>query len=322
MKIKDCSLIQGDCLKVMKGIPDNSIDMVCCDPPYGITSHIWDTIIPLAPMWTHLKRIIKPNRAIVITATEPFATLLIFSNIKSYRHAWYWQKNQATGVQRCWQEPLRNIDGIYVFINKINYSLPHSLRFKSVLKDKIAQNKIKYKDLDKFCGFSAHHYLNISQSWANVLPSKKKLKIICEFIGWDFKEAAKFLDEIINEGKKYARVYNPLDVKKANLKNYYYGKKEIYTQEYTNFPRQLLEFKIEVGLHPTQKPVALMEYLIKTYTNEGDMVLDFAAGSFTTGVACVNLDRKFIGIELDKGYFKIGVNRIKDAVREKESSLF
>jgi len=231
-------LMQGDCLEKMKEIPDGSVDMVLADPPFGITACEWDSIIPLEPMWKQLKRVIKPNGAIVLMASQPFTSVLGASNVKMLRYSWVWKKTAATGHLNAKRMPMKNAEDVMVFYKKQPTYNPQGL---------IDCNKITRRG---------------------------------------------------NNGGCYGES----------------GKENLQTK--MNYPRTILEFKSEGrNVHPTQKPVALMEYLIKTYTNEGETVLDFAAGSFTTGVACVNLNRKFIGIELDKDYFEIGAKRIEESVK-------
>ena len=238
--IGDCELYLGDCLERMKEIPDGSVDMVLTDMPYNITQNEWDKAIDLSAMWRELKRIIKPNGAMVFTATQPFTTLLIASNLPDFKYNWYWRKNRATGVFNAKKQPLRNIEEVCVF---------HVKEYKP-------QGLVEYNK-----------------------PSRNGAK------------------ESSNYGK---------------------GKTNSYTQAWTNYPKQLLSFdSVQRVEHPTQKPVALLEYLIKTYTNEGETVLDNCAGSGTTGVACVNTGRKFIGIEKDEGYFKIAQERIDNALKVK-----
>jgi len=241
-------LIQGDCLEKMKEIPDGSVDMVLTDPPYGTTACKWDSVIPLEPMWEQLKRVIKPNRAIVMTASQPFTTTLIASNMKMFKYCWVWESNKAANFAQAPYMPLKNTEDVIVFS----------------------------------FGGCAH-------------PAKNRM------------------------------IYNPQGVVPVNktCKQKTVGKykhkggmptSDTYIQKGTNYPRQILRFdKESKATHPTQKPVALMEYLIKTYTNEDETVLDFTMGSGTTGVACVNLNRNFIGIELDAGYFAIAKQRIETA---------
>lgn len=188
-------------------------------------------MIDLPLMWEQLKRVIKPNGAIVMTAAQPFTSTLINSNLKDFKYCWYWKKSKPTGFLNAKKQPLRNFEDVVVFYSKQVQYIP--------------QNLIK---TDKM-------------------------------------------------------------VSRTNRGNYGSCSKTT-KQEWTNYPTQLLEFQSEDGVHPTQKPVALMEYLIKTYTNEGETVLDFTFGSNTTGVACKNLNRKYIGIEMDETYFNIGKERM------------
>ena len=242
-----CVIYNGDCLEVMKDIPSGSIDMVLADPPYGTTACKWDTIIPFEPMWEQLKRVIKQNGAIVLTASQPFTSALIMSNIKMFRYCWYWHKSKPTGFPNANYMPLRDVENIVVFsIGKPN----------PMAKIKTAYNP---------------------QGIVRCQRTK-------------FRNAK---NTTINNGEKDGSLNGE------------------YKTEFTNFPRQLLRFKSEGNtLHPTQKPVALMEYLIKTYTNEGETVLDFTMGSGTTLLAAKNIGRKAIGIELDKAYCDIGVKRL------------
>ena len=234
-------LMKGDCLERMKEIESGSVDMVLADVPYGTTQCKWDSVIPLAPMWQQLKRIIKPNGAIVMTASQPFTSVLVCSNMDMFSYEWVWVKSKITGVLNAKKMPVRKHECVLVFCdNKCTGTYN-------------AQGLVKKGTITKQGG---------------------------------------------------------------NSENYGSRNSSDYIQEFTNWPRDVLDIKSEgKTVHPTQKPVALMEYLIKTYTNEGETVLDFTAGSFTTGVACVNINRNFIGIELDKDYFDIGVNRIMERIK-------
>ena len=227
----------GDCLEVMKAIPDKSIDAIICDLPYGTTACKWDSVIPFEPLWEQYKRVIKDNGAIVLTASQPFTTILISSNLKQFKYNWVWKKPQGVDPFQVKNRPLNNIEDICVF----------------------AKGKAVYKP-----------------QMENGLPysiTRDKRSRVNEVTGAVMKQTT-----TVNDGVRY--------------------------------PTRILEFKQQRGFHPTQKPVALMEYLIKTYTNEGETVLDNCMGSGTTGVACKNLNRKFIGIEQDPTYFEIAKNRI------------
>lgn len=233
------SLLFGDCLERMKEIPDGSVDLILTDPPYGTTACKWDSVIPFEPMWAELKRIIKPNGAIVLFGAEPFSSLLRCSNIKDFKYDWIWEKSKATGFLNSKKQPLRAHEVISVF-----YSKPPT--YNPQMVEGVSYNKGVRKE----------------QTDNDVYGSFKQV-------------------EVKSDGFR--------------------------------FPRSVQYFKtaeLEGGFHKTQKPVALLEYLIKTYTNENEVVLDFTAGSFSTGVACVNTNRKFLGIEMDEKYFEIGVNRI------------
>ena len=236
----------GDCLERMKEIPDGSVDMILTDPPYGTTACKWDSIIPLEPMWEQLKRIIKPNGAIVMTAANPFTSVLIASNLTMFKYSLVWKKSKVSHFAQAPYRFLTEHEDLLVF------------SFGGTSKN--AKNRMPYNpqgliDCNKVCKGKAH---------SDHRPSNKVQKD--------------------------------------------------YLQTKTGYPKSILEFKSDTAKdHPTQKPVALMEYLIKTYTNQNETVLDFTMGSGSTGVAAKNLNRKFIGIEMDKGYFNIAQDRIENA---------
>jgi len=231
------SLINGDCLEVMKYIPDNSIDMVMADPPYGITACKWDSIIPLEPMWKHLKRVIKPNGAIVMTASQPFTTTLISSNMEIFKYELIWEKTKSTGFLDCSYRPMRSHENILIFY-----------------EDKPTYNPQKLK----------------GYPWVKGRTQKPNS---C----WG-KQAEHYAKNESGERQPKSVMLIP------------------------NFNNS--------SLHPTQKPVALMAYLIKTYTNEGDTVLDFCCGSGTTGIACKRWGRNFILIEKEQKYCDIARRRL------------
>lgn len=235
-------LMLGDCLERMKEIPDGSVDMILADPPYGTTACKWDTVIDLPSMWEQLKRVVKPNGAIVMTSSQPFTTTLIASNMKMFKYCWVWNKRRPSNPMLAKKQALKVHEDICVFYKNFGTYNPQGV-FETDGKPR-----------------------------GGVNPSKTELGF----------------------GK---------------------GIKQIYKQTKSGYPKSILEFGTDnsKNVHPTQKPVALMEYLIKTYTNEGETVLDFTMGSGTTGVACVNTNRAFIGIELDQGYFDIAKQRIEDA---------
>jgi site-specific DNA-methyltransferase (adenine-specific) len=238
------TLMQGDCLERMKEIPDGSVDMVLTDPPYGTTACKWDSVIDLPLMWEQLKRVIKPNGAIVMTASQPFTTTLISSNMKMFRYSLVWDKvNKYTGALNSNRMPMRRHEDVAVFYGKLPV-------FNKQMRDGAPYTARQTK------GHGDHTQHGNTEGHTTT-----------------------------NRGGR-----NPCSIIEIKADN-----------------------KMELGHHPTQKPVALMEYLIKTYTNEGETVIDFTMGSGTTGVACVNTGRRFIGIELDGHYFDVASKRIGEA---------
>jgi len=235
-------LMQGDCLERMKEIPDGSVDMVLTDPPYGTTACKWDAVIDLPLMWEQLKRVIKPNGAIVMTASQPFTSALVMSNVAMFKYDWVWQKPKGTGHLNAKKMPMRDKEDVLVFYSKQATYNPQFLPGGAY------REKSGWKNTKGYAGYGADKRTGNN-----------------------------------NDGKR--------------------------------FPKQVIKFGVvERGtVHPTQKPVALMEYLVRTYTHEGETVLDFTMGSGTTGVAAKNLGRKFIGIELDQTYYDIAEKRITEA---------
>ena len=226
-----------DCLIGMKQIPDKSIDMILCDLPYGTTACKWDTVIPFESLWEQYKRIIKDGGAIVLTAREPFTSLLVTSNIKWYKHKWVWNKKQSGSFQNAKYMPLQIEEDIIVF----------------------AKGKVNY------------------------YPQMKKGKMRKR---GGAKEKSRVVGSGLQDGyENYSDLYYPTNI--IELAN----------------PRKN-------KLHPTQKPTELFEYLIHTYTQESQLVLDNCIGSGTTAVACINTNRNYIGFELNKDYYELAKNRI------------
>ena len=231
-------VIKGDCLEVMKNIPDKSIDMILCDLPYGTTACKWDTIIPFEPLWEQYKRIIKDNGAIVLTASQPFTSALVMSNPKWFRYEWVWNKKQSGSFLLAKYQPLKITESICVF----------------------------------------------SKEKTNYFPQMRTGRLRKK-----------------GGSKSKSELYSNL------------GSEVKYNDQY--FPVNLVEFSMankSNRLHPTQKPVALFEYLIRTYTNEGDLVLDNCAGSFTTAIAAENTKRNWICMEQLEEYCEIGKKRINE----------
>lgn len=241
------SLMKGDCLELMKDIPDNSVDMCLTDPPYGTTACKWDSVIPFESMWGELKRVVKDDGAICLFGSEPFSSALRMSNIKMFKYDWIWNKSRASNFMSSNKTPLKEHEIISVFGGGNYYPIMTKMTKKELIKQgsaKRTRDKVK------------------TQQYGEIRDTSKK------------------------RNEKYPR---------SIIKNI----KSVSTR-----------YKTEYCGHPTQKPVDLLEYLIKTYTLEGETVLDFTMGSGSTGVACKNLNRNFIGIEQDDKYFEIAKERI------------
>lgn len=233
------TLYQGDCLEVLPTLAAQSVDAVICDPPYGTTACAWDSVIPLAPMWEQLKRVIKPRGAIVLFAAQPFTSALVMSNAAWFRHTWVWRKPMGTNYLNANRDPMKNHEDVIVFAN--GYTTYNPQKRKSVA------------------------YRATSGSVGDFIRDKT-------VGGWVTE----------NSGER--------------------------------FPLSVIDFdQAQNSLHPTQKPLDLMRYLVRTYTNPGDTVLDFTMGSGSTGVAAIMEGRNFIGIELDARYYRIAERRIANA---------
>lgn len=230
-------ILQGNCLELMQDVPDKSIDMILCDLPYGTTQCKWDTVIPFEPLWSQYKRIIKDNGAIVLTASQPFSSALVMSNITMFKYEWVWIKSKITNVLNAKKMPVRKHEQILVFST-------------------------------------------------NGLPRY-------------YPQGMTECNEIVKQGN--------------NSDNYGERNKREYVKTHSGCPRDVLAFASEgATIHPTQKPVALFEYLIKTYTKTGSTVLDNCAGSGTTGIACMNTGRNFILMEKDPDYFRAAKDRLRE----------
>ena len=253
-------LLHGDCLELMKSIPDGSVDMVLCDLPYGTTAHKWDSVISFDKLWNQYERIIKDDGTIVLFAVQPFTSILICSNLKLYRYNWIWEKESPNGFLNSSYAPLKKTEDICVFSKATVGSL--------------SNNPIRF----------------------NV--DRKNMKIKRNNPNSNFRKSS-----------GYKSLGNKLNTNEEFISS-------------TNCPNNILKYKRDFEkFHPTQKPVALLMYLIKTYTNENDTILDNCMGSGSTGVACKNLNRNFIGIEKDDKYFEIAKQRIENGFVQKEIKL-
>ena len=329
--IKDSyRLLLGDCLDRMKEIPDGSVDMVLCDPPYGITACPWDSVLPLDVLWKEWERAVKSNGIIVLFGTEPFSTTVRASNLKRYKYDWIWKKKNSTGFLLSKQQPLRNYENIMVFYS--SDIMNDTTLFFQKSKDYMIEEKRKAEadgyNMGKVLGnYMGCHYFTRKTQFA--FPKREDYEKLqtTGYFKREYDEAKREYDESKREYDKAKRVtYNPQMTAGKPYKVESHKKKEdLYGYSVTpktvnstgdRYPVQVIEFHYDNdnGYHPTQKPVPLLEYLIRTYTNPGETVLDNCMGSGSTGVACINTGRQFIGIEKDEGYFGISVERMERAV--------
>lgn len=248
IKIGNGLMYKGDCLEVMKEIPDKSIDLILCDLPYGTTSCSWDLIIPFESLWDEYKRIIKPSCAILLFGTEPFSSHLRLSNLPWFKYDWIWEKSKCGSAFTSKYRPQQKHEIISVFgKGRVNY-FPQMQEGEPYKRTRRANNGDK--------------------------PNNHKLGVTSD-------------SETVNTGYRY-----PSTV-------------QFFQQKWRR----------QDQIHPTQKPVQLMEYLIRTYSDEGSLVLDNCSGSGTVGVACENTSRKYILIEKDEHYFNIGHQRLLEHVK-------
>ena len=232
-------LIHGDCLEIMREMPDGSVDMILCDPPYGTTRNKWDAVIPFDALWANYWRVLKANGAVVLTAAQPFTSALVMSQPEAFKYQWVWQK-EPSGNLNAKKMPMPEHEDVLVFCRGKAPYFPQGLR--PTLRKRSASDN-------------------------------------------------------------------------SRTENYGSQKRQAYEQTVTGYPTSILPIaKDRDRFHPTQKPIKLMEYLVLTYTNEGEIVLDNCMGSGTTGVACINTGRRFIGIEKDESYFNISHRRINSAL--------
>ena len=248
--MSDVQLHLGDCLEVMKDIPAGSVDAILTDIPYGTTACAWDEIISFEPMWAGIKHVLKPRGVFVTTASQPFTSRLVMSNLEWFKYEWVWDKRNTTGFMNAKYMPMKQHENLLVFCgNKTVYNP----QFEIISKDD---------------------------------PRYRKH-------GRGFKQ----------RNKDYDSVYGDTKIR-------------WHAEDCRRYPKSIIRINTSNGagkIHPTKKPVALYEYLTRTYTNEGDTVCDITMGSGTTGVACVQTGRNFIGIEIEPKYYEIAEKRIKEA---------
>ncbi len=241
-------LINGDCLEVMPTIEAGSVDLILSDLPYGSTACRWDSVIPFEPLWACFKHVLKPKGAVVLTASQPFTSMLVMSNREWFKYEWVWEKSRPTDFVNARNKPMKRHENVLVFSNGTTASR--------------SQSKMTYQP-------------------QGILKTQRTVWV-----------------------KRSSRGYQGERLKQLDC----------YPSTETGFPSSILKFASESKtVHPTQKPVPLFEYLIKTYSNEGETVLDATIGSGTTAIAALNTNRRCVGIERDPGYFATACDRVKSA---------
>jgi site-specific DNA-methyltransferase (adenine-specific) len=243
------NLFRGDCLKLMSTLPEDSVDLICCDPPYGTTSIQWDNIIDFGAMWEQYERVLKPRGVVVLFGSQPFSAQLIVSKINWFRYELVWNKNKCGSPGLAKKRPMKTHENIMVF----------------------------------------------------------------------YKEAGGTYNPQMEKGEPYKRQSKNPEGYVGRKNDHGYGMKPRteFENTGTRYPKSILnisrDFSAQQQVHPTQKPVPLMEWLVRTYSNEGEVVMDNCMGSGSTGVAAVNEGRSFIGMEMDESYFELAKSRIEGA---------
>lgn len=344
------TIYNEDCLKGMKKIPDNSVDMVLCDLPYGTTKEKWDIKLPLDELWREYKRILRPMGAIVLTASNPFTAELIMSNKKSFSHQWIWEKESGVNPLAVKKIPFKNFEDVIVFYNKgkekNDYNKASPLRdYAKKLKQYIDKTpKQLREDFIKLYpetkGHQVAHFMSPNSvqfclCTKQTYKDLQKLYSIENMNGFIPYDKLKVIETKYKRETKQKRIYNP----QMTTGTPYIGKgtkqketslshlsklrnKPTKKNTGTRYPKSIIKFNRATNtIHATQKPIPLFEYLIKTYTNEGDLVLDNCMGSGTTAVACINTNRNYIGFEKDPTFYKKSLERINDVNKAKHKKI-
>lgn len=321
------SLFNEDCRETMANrIESRCVDLILTDLPYGTTACAWDEIIPIEPMWKEFYRILRPNGTIVLTSSQPFTTKLIHSNIRNFSHQWIWEKIGSNGNPLLADKmPLKNFEDVLVFTkNGYDEELKHPLRFyTNKIREYTGYSRTKFNKI--FGHYKFQHFLELQQQYS--ICTEDVYNELTEYFG--LKEMDGYLDyaELLKiEYNLPKRTYNPqmtegksYTITSGEMGEAFGGKNGGYTtiSEGDRYPKSILRFGYDKEkLHPTQKPLSLMRYLVLTYSNKGDTVYDGCSGSGTTAHACLKEGRKFIGSELDETYFKKSVQRLKNVPTE------
>ncbi len=324
----------GDCLEVIGQIPDKSVNLILCDLPYGTTSCAWDSVIDMEKLWAEYERVIKDNGNIVLTAQGMFTAELMVFKENWFNHDYIWVKNINSNFALTGIQPHRVFENVLVFRpprkDDLEREYNKDLRmYFTLVNEFIGLTREKISSVLGHTGY--HHSYSVMGSQFDLCTRKTYEELITHFkidqmdgfLSYDtlvsMKEKINYLPYTYNHGATIKREYTKT---RNSLSSEMYGgqreNKEFVCKEYENYPKNVLYYNVERGLHPTQKPIGLFEFLIKTYSNEGDVVLDNCAGSGTTAIACINTKRQYICIEQDEKYYKV----IQDRVAKHTPALF
>ena len=318
----------GDCLELLPSIPDKSVDMILCDLPYGTTACEWDSIIDMNRLWEQYERVIKDNGNIILTSQGMFTADLMTFKRTWFNHDYVWVKNMHSNFALTGIQPHRIFEDVLVFRppRKDDLDIQFNLELRTY-SHKILSfiNMTSKKICEKLGNRKAEHFFYYNTSQFGLCTKETYLELIEHFkidemdgfLSYDtlvsMKEKLTYLPYTYNHGATVKK--QRITTKNSFISARHLGNcsdQEHISREYENYPKNVLYFDVERGLHPTQKPVALFEYLIKTYTNENEVVLDNCAGSGTTAIACINTNRRYICMEQNKEYYDKAMNRINN----------
>lgn len=306
--MNNIQIFNEDCFKTFPKLKDKSVNLFLLDLPYGITAMKWDSVIDLNEMWKHIKRVMTPDALIIFFCTAKFGYTIIKSNEKWFKYDLIWKKSRKVGFLSANKMPLRQHENIYVFKDQQGIYNPQKTEGKPYIKNRKGHTK------EKYCYGAIERGEDIKINNGDRYPTS----IIDHENIYVFKDKQGTYNPQKTEGKPYkVNRKGKADIYDTNRSNGEYDGSRHPTSIINEIPEyegdSILVYKNpHKTIHRTQKPVELLEWLIKTYSNEGDTVMDFTMGSGTCGVACINQKRRFIGVEMDKEIFKLASKRLDE----------
>lgn len=320
-KFDDGVVFNADCFEIMPLIPKKSVDLILCDLPYGTTKCAWDVILPFDKLWESYENVSKRNTIKCLFGSEPFSSHLRLSNINEFQYDFIWNKVNSGNFQNCKKTPLKIHEIVSVFYKTL-VKFPDDT-FSVIIRENMEKLGLKQADLIDLCPSKTGGRTGWLSNKINgiEIPTEEQWRRLCSVFG--------IQNNYYELYRKSTNLYNQVDIQSCNITQNNKGKegrlghfsytKDTHVQTQTGYTKSILTFKRETGLHPTQKPVPLFEFLIKTYTNEGELVLDNCSGSGTTAISCINTNRKFICIERDSDYYHQSVERIKKHLEDRKT---